>query len=238
MYIKRLYEMAYENLKSKPGNMTPGISPTTLDGFSAEVIEDIIKSLINESFQFKSGRTVQIPKPSGGSRPLTIAPPRDKIVQEVIRMILEVIFEPTFSTSSHGYRTGRGCHSALKEVYTKFGVASWYIEGDISKCFDSFDHGVLISILRSKIKDERFIRLIIKALKAGYFEFHKIKPSIVGTPQGTIISPILCNIYLNKLDRFIELLKEKFDVGTKPNPEWISYSNKKTRSKTIPDKVK
>src|ERR1700688_5063343 len=186
LYNQRLYEIAYQNLKSKPGNMTPGLTPTTLDGFSAEVIYSIIASMKDQSFKFKPGRRIQIQKASGGTRPLTIAPPRDKVVQEVLRMIMEVIFEPTFSNSSHGFRKGKSCHTALKEIRTKFGVSSWYIEGEISKCFDSFDHDLLISFLRKKIKDERFIRIIIKALKAGYFEFRVYNHSILGTPQGSI----------------------------------------------------
>lgn len=117
--------MAYNNLKSNPGNMTPGIVPTTLDGFSSEVIQSIITSLRDETFQFKPGRRVLIPKASGeGKRPLTVAPPRDKIVQEVMRMILETIYEPSFSPNSHGFRANRSCHTALKQIYTKFGVAS------------------------------------------------------------------------------------------------------------------
>jgi group II intron reverse transcriptase/maturase len=240
MYNKKLFEMAYNSLKSNPGNMTPGMTPTTLDGFSADVIQETIEKLKDNSFQFQPGRRVMIPKASGGERPLTVAPPRDKIVQEVMRMILEVIFEPSFSPNSHGFRTNKSCHTALKQVFNTFGVATWYIEGDISKCFDSFDHNILINIIRSRIKDERFIRLIIKALKAGYFEFNEYRHSIIGTPQGSIISPILCNIYMNEFDKFMEGLAEAFSKGIKPrgNPLWISYSNKKRRSLTIEDKVK
>lgn len=243
MYNSRLYEIAYHNLKSNPGNMTPGIIPTTLDGFSSDTLAKIIDSLKNQTFNFNPGRRIQIPKASGGTRPLTIAPPRDKIVQEVIRMILEVIYEPMFSKSSHGFRNGKSCHTALKEIREKFGVASWYIEGDISKCFDSFDHDLLINFLRNKIKDERFIRLIIKALKAGYFELPsagEYNHSILGTPQGSIISPILCNIYLDNFDKYVEQLIKTFSKGTKAraNPLWISYNNKKRRSHTNADKIK
>lgn len=115
-----MLELAYNKLKSKPGQMTPGVKPETLDGVSKEVLEDIVAKLKNESFQFSPGRRVQIPKPSGGTRPLTIAPPRDKLVQEAMRMILEAVFEPTFSKYSHGFRPGKGCHSALKAVRQDF----------------------------------------------------------------------------------------------------------------------
>jgi retron-type reverse transcriptase len=102
-----------------------------------------------------------IPKADGVSlRPLTIAPPRDKIVQEVMRMILEAIFEPTFSEDSHGFRPNRGCHTALRKIKTQFGSASFIIEGDISKCFDSFDHARLIELISNKINDQRFIQLV------------------------------------------------------------------------------
>lgn len=124
MYDASLYEVAYKKLRSNPGNMTPGITPVTLDGMSMEVVEEIISKLKAGNFKFSPGRRVEIPKADGGSRPLTIAPPRDKLVQEVMRMILEAIFEPTFSETSHGFRTGRGCHSALRDIKEKFGVAS------------------------------------------------------------------------------------------------------------------
>jgi hypothetical protein len=124
MYDPMLYDLAYRNLRSNPGNMTPGITPTTLDGMSMEVIEGIIEKLKDGSFKFSPGRRVMIPKASGGTRPLTITPPRDKLVQEVMRMLLEAIFEPTFSDNSHGFRPGRSCHTALKRIKETFGVAS------------------------------------------------------------------------------------------------------------------
>jgi retron-type reverse transcriptase len=128
-------------------------------------------------------------------------------------MILEAIFEPTFSVNSHGFRPNRGCHTALRQIKTQFGSASFIIEGDISKCFDSFDHEILINLISRKISDQRFIQLIWKALRAGYMEFHTTQHSIIGTPQGSIISPILSNIYLHELDVFIQELKNSYDKG-------------------------
>lgn len=235
MYDHNLYEIAYNNLKSNPGNMTPGITPTTLDGMSTEVINDIICSLKDESFKFSPGRRVYIPKANAKIRPITIAPPRDKLVQEVMRMILEVIFEPTFTDFSHGFRTGKSCHTALKDISEKLGVATWYIKGDISKCFDSIDQRILMDIVEDKILDRRFTNLIWKALKAGYFEFKEFKHSIVGTPQGSIISPTLCNIYMNKLDLYVESLKLEFDKGIKAraNPAWSRFRYLKTKSDDV-----
>lgn len=242
MYNPRLYEIAYNNLKSKPGNRTPGINQTTLDGFSSDTIAKIIDSLKNQTFNFNpgSGRRIKIHKARGGTRPLTIATPSDKLVLEVIRMILEVIYEHTFSNYNHGFRKGKSCHTALKEIRRKFGVSSWYIEGDISKCFDSFDHDLLISFLRTKIKDERFIRIIIKALKAGYFEFRLYNHSILGTPQGSIISPILCNIYLDNFDKFVDQLKQSFSKGSKASTITMGLRDyiKKRRCLTTADKIK
>lgn len=209
----RMYEVAYHKLKSKPGNMTPGINPTTLDGISTEVFQNIIDSIKSGQFQFSQGRRVLIPKANSKTRPLTIAPPKDKIVQEVMRMILEAVFEPTFSPNSHGFRSNKSCHTALKQVKTQFGVASFFIEGDISNCFPSFNHNKLVDLVSERINDERFLQLIWKALRAGYFEFHQIQHSIIGTPQGSIISPILSNIYLHPFDKFVEGLKGEFDLG-------------------------
>lgn len=160
MFNTEMYEIAYKKLKSNPGNLTPGIDKITLDGISSEVFHEIIKSMKDESFQFKPGRRVNIPKANGKTRPLTVAPPRDKIVQEVMRMILEAIFEPTFSENSHGFRPNRSCHTALRQVKTQFGGATFFIEGYISKCFDSFDHRLLIDLIKERISDERFIRLL------------------------------------------------------------------------------
>jgi group II intron reverse transcriptase/maturase len=213
MFNEKLYEAAYKKIKSKPGNMTPGADQTTLDGTSQSTFRDIIKSLKDESFQFSPGRRVNIPKPNGGTRSLTVASPRDKIVQEVMRMILEVIFEPTFSDNSHGFRINRSCHTALKQIKGEFVGASHFIEGDITKCFDSVDHHLLIELLEERINDPRFIRLIWKSLRAGYYEFEVRQRNIIGTPQGSIISPILANIYLHKLDIFMESMKARFDKG-------------------------
>jgi len=230
--------MAYLKLRSKPGSMTPGITPTTLDGVSHQVLIEITEQLRKGTFNFKPGRRVNIPKASGGTRPLTVAPPRDKLVQEVMRMILEAIYESSFSPSSHGFRPNRSCHSALKDVKSKFQSASWFIEGDISKCFDSFDHNKLMTLISMRIKDVRFLDLIRKALNAGYLESTVYSISLVGTPQGSIISPILCNIFMDQLDKYVEGLGQEFNKGKRraENPVYKSLQNKKRVAKTTLEK--
>lgn len=163
---------------------------------------------------------------------MTIASPRDKIVQECIRLILEAIFEPIFSDKSHGFRVGRSCHTALKQIKQNFDSSTWFIEGDIAKCFDNIDHEILMKIVEDKILDRRFTNLIRKALRAGYLNFNVYKHSITGTPQGSVISPILANIYLDKLDKFIEQLSFNYAKGdrVRPNPEYtkLRYLRNKT----------
>ncbi|WP_218959773.1 reverse transcriptase domain-containing protein [Cupriavidus sp. IK-TO18] len=219
MYKRDLFVVAYEKLKSVPGNMTPGADGTTLDEFSLRTIEKIVAQMRDESFQFSRARRVHIPKANGKTRPLGIAPPRDKIVQEVMRMILEAIYDSphgsSFSDDSHGFRPNRGCHTALKSIRNTWSGVTWIIEGDVKAAFDCIDHDILISILRRRIKDERFLNLIRKALTAGYYEFKRPVESHVGTPQGSIVSPILCNIFLHELDEFVAGLTATHEKGDK-----------------------
>lgn len=217
---KDIYLVAYNRIKSKPGMMTPGISPITLDGMSSEVIDKLITQLRSESFSFSSGRIIQIDKASGGKRPLTIGDPHKKLVQEVIRLVLEAIYEPVFTENSVGFIPKRGCHTALRHVFTKFKGCAWWIEGDIKGCFDNIPRDKLMAILSSKIKDQRFLQLIRKALNAGYMIDKQPIYDIVGTPQGSIVSPILANIFLHQLDQYIDDLKADFDIigNRKRNP--------------------
>ena len=206
-----MYLLAYNRLKSKPGMMTPGISPRTLDGMSSEVIDKIITQLRSESYSFSPGRRIQIDKASGGKRPLTIGDPQEKLVQEVLRLVLEAIYEPIFVDNSFGFRPKKGCHTALRYVFTKFKGCAWWIEGDIKGCFDNIPHDKLMATLSTKIKDQRFLQLIRKALNAGYMIDKQPIYDILGTPQGSIISPILANVYLHQLDLYVNKLKSEFD---------------------------
>jgi len=222
LYKEELYIAAYEKIKSKPGNMTAGTDKETLDGFSLNLINHIIAQMKDESFQFKPSRRVYIDKANGKKRPLGIPSPRDKIVQEVIKMILESIYDSPYKAyfldSSHGFRPGRGTHTALEHIRTNWTGTKWIIEGDIESYFDSIEQHILINLLRKKINDERFINLLWKAMRAGYMEFHprtSFKESLIGTPQGSIISPILANIYLHELDMKLLEIMERENSGYK-----------------------
>lgn len=213
LFNKEFFLMAYNNIYAKEGNMTEGSDNNTIDGMSMVRIDNIIEQLKDESYQPKPARRVYIPKKNGKKRPLGIPSIDDKLVQEVIRLILESIYDKKFSDRSHSFRPNRSCHTALKQFKALATGSKWWIEGDIEGFFDNINHHTLVTILRERIKDEKFIRLIYKFLRAGYLEEWKFHKTISGTPQGGIISPILANIYLDKLDNYIEDYKREFDRG-------------------------
>jgi len=198
-----IWYQAYQNIYSNRGAFTKGINNDTLDKFDQNRVYNIIKKLRDGSYSPNPVRRVNIPKPNGKLRPLGIPSGTDKLVQEVFRIILESIYEPKFSDKSHGFRPNRSCHTALREVSTWAGT-KWWIEFDIKGCFDNINHDRLIVTLEERIADRFFINIIRKFLEAGYVEHWKFNNTYSGTPQGGIISPILTNIYLDKLDKFIE----------------------------------
>jgi len=213
LYNPEFYLTAYKNIAQSQGSMTPGVDGKTLDNMSMGRIDRIIAAIKSHEYQPNPARREYIEKKnSTKKRPLGIPSTDDKLVQEIVRMILESIYEPTFSNQSHGFRPNRSCHTALSQLQNTFTATNWFIEGDIKSCFDSFDHHVLINILRRRIKDEYFIALMWKFLKAGYMEQWEYKTTYSGTPQGSGISPILANIYLNELDKYMEEYKAEFDV--------------------------
>ena len=204
--------LAYMNIYANDGSMTPGVNGTTMDGMSEQRMERIIASLRNHTYQPDPARREYIAKKSSKKkRPLGIPSGNDKLVQEIVRMILESIYEPIFSETSHGFRPHKSCHTALLKIQNTFTGTKWFVEGDIKACFDSFDHHVLINILRKRIKDEAFIALMWKFLKAGYMEQWEYHKTYSGTPQGSGVSPVLANIYLHELDKYMEEYKNKFD---------------------------
>jgi group II intron reverse transcriptase/maturase len=204
LFDPELFLRAYGKIYRNAGAMTKGSTEETVDGMSLQKIHRIIDLLRQERYQWTPVRRTEIPKANGKMRPLGIPTWGDKLMQEVLRMLLEPYYERKFSAHSHGFRPGRGCHSALLEVTKTWTGTVWFIEGDIKGCFDNIDHAVLLEIIRRDIHDGRLVRLIEGLLKAGYLEDWRYYDSLSGTPQGGIISPLLANIYLNDFDRFVE----------------------------------
>ena len=209
-----IYFVAYKNLYANSGAATKGVNEDTADGFSEAKIDSIIKALADETYQPMPVRRTYIQKKNNRKklRPLGIPTFTDKLVQEVLRMILEAVYEPIFLDVSHGFRPKRSCHTALKQLRREFNGTRWFVEGDIKGCFDNINHAVLVGLLSNKIKDARITKLIYKFLKAGYLEDWQYHKTYSGTPQGGIISPLLANIYLHELDKFVMKLKSEFDT--------------------------
>lgn len=242
-----IYYIAYKNLYANSGAATKGVNDDTADGFSESKVDEIIKKLTDGSYQPKPTRRVYIAKANGKLRPLGIPTFTDKLIQEVLRMILEAVYEPVFLKNSHGFRPNKSCHTALTDIKYGFPGTRWFIEGDIKGCFDNINHTTLIGIINTKIKDAKLIQLIWKFLKSGYVEEWKYNKTHSGTPQGGIVSPILANIYLHELDKFVDKLKADFDKPISKNvvnPEYdalrkrrsaIDYHLKKGRTEFLPE---
>ena len=233
LFNEELFYVAYQKIASNGGSTTKGSDGRSIDEMSLARIETLITSLKDESYQPHPSRRVHIPKKNGRTRPLGIPAFEDKLVQEVVRMILEAIYEGHFETTSHGFRPKRSCHTALLHIQKTFSGAKWFIEGDIKGFFDNIDHDVLVGILRERISDDRFIRLIRKFLKAGYVEDWTFHNTYSGTPQGGIVSPILANIYLDKLDKYVKEYIRHFDKGTKRRPGKESNDLANERKRTV-----
>ncbi|RKI35969.1 group II intron reverse transcriptase/maturase [bacterium D16-51] len=228
-----LYFIAYQKLYSNNGAATEGIDRDTADGFSEAKVEKLIASLADESYCPKPSRRIYLKKPNGKRRPLGIPSFSDKLVQEVLRMVLEAVYEPIFSETSHGFRPGKSCHTALCYARYNLNGTRWFIEGDIKGCFDNINHEVLIRCIQKKIKDARLMKLIHKFLKAGYLEDFVYHNTYSGCPQGGIISPILANIYLHELDLYVAELSKGFQKPYKSRitAEYSRLSGRMTRVK-------
>lgn len=235
LFNRELYLIAYAKLYPNNGAMTKGVTEETIDGMSIQKIDMIIEQLRQETYYWRPARREYIPKKNGKHRPLGIPIWSDKLLQEVIRMILEAYYEPQFSEHSHGFRPKRGCHTALQEIQTWKGTR-WFIEGDISSYFDTIDHDVLITMLSRQIQDGRFIRLIKNMLEAGCLDDWKFHKTISGTPQGGVISPLLANIYLHQFDKWVgEELIPQYTRGKKQKAN-SAYNRLSRRIKCYQDK--
>lgn len=222
LYNPDFYLLAYQNIYANEGNMTEGADGKTIDGMGMNRINGLIAQMKNHSYQPKPARRTYIKKKNGKLRPLGIPSVDDKLVQEIVRMILESIYDDSFSERSHGFRPNRSCHTALKQIKCEFTAVKWFIEGDIKGFFDNIDHQIMVALLRKRIQDEYFLALVWKFLKAGYLEDWVYHKTYSGTPQGSIISPILSNIYLDEFDKYMENYKNGFDQGNgkENNPEY------------------
>ncbi|MEV0169473.1 reverse transcriptase/maturase family protein, partial [Nonomuraea fuscirosea] len=240
LFNPQMYLLAYGRLYSNHGAMTPGVDGETADGMSLDKIGRIIDALRHERYRFQPVKRVYIPKNNGKRRPLGLPSWTDKLVGEVIRLLLEAYYEPRFSERSHGFRPQRGCHTALSGIAERWTGTTWFIEGDISDCFGTLDHKVMISTLEEKIHDNRFLRLLRNMLQAGYLEDWIWNATLSGAPQGGVVSPILSNIYMDRLDKFIEtVLMPEYNRGERraANPAYREVENAIARARRRGDRA-
>jgi group II intron reverse transcriptase/maturase len=216
----------YTKIYSNKGAMTKGVDDSTIDGFAEDRVLNLIELLKQGRYYPKPSRRTYIPKSNGKKRPLGMPNGCDKLTQVVWKIMLEQVFEGVFVDQSHGFRSKKSCHTAIANIESWTGT-KWFVEFDIKGFFDNIDHDVLISILENKIDDPKFIRVIKLMLKAGYIENWKYNKTYSGTPQGGIISPILANIYLNELDKYVLSLDYNQGKVRAKNPEYSTIQNKK-----------
>jgi group II intron reverse transcriptase/maturase len=215
LYNIELWLLAYQSIAPEPGNMTPGVDGKTIDGAGMKLIQEAIADLKASRYKPLPVRRVYIPKPNGKQRPLGIPGFREKLLGTVLKLILEAIYEPTFSANSHGFRPGRSCHTALEAIQRDMQGVRWWVEGDIKGYFDNVNHDTLLRILSKRITDKRFLHLLGQFLKAGYVEEWKFHQTYSGVPQGGTLSPVLSNIYLDELDRAMVAISAEFHQGKK-----------------------
>ena len=239
LFNPQLYLLAYGRIYSNHGAMTAGVTEETVDGMSLGKIGRIVDAMRHERYRFSPARRVWIPKKNGKLRPLGLPTWSDKLVGEVVRLLLEAYYEPTFSDRSHGFRPGRGCHTALREVANTWTGTSWFVEGDVADCFGTLDHQVMLSTLAESIHDNRFLRLLRNMLQAGYLEDWVWGATLSGAPQGGVASPILSNIYLHRLDVFVEtVLMPQYNRGQRRarNPAYLEVAAALARARRRGDR--
>ena len=233
LYSRDLYLRAYGRIHRNDGAMTPGATAETVDAMSLEKIDSIIDALRREAYRWTPVRRTHIPKKGGKKRALGLPTWSDKLVQEALRLLLDAYYEPRFSSHSHGFRRGRGCHTALREITQRWRGVKWFIEGDIKGCYDNIDHEVLLETLSENVRDNRLLRLVSNMLKAGYMEDWRYGDTLSGAPQGGVASPLLSNVYLDKLDRHVEeILLPTYNRGDRRrnDPEYKAIINAAQRA--------
>ena len=221
--LERVYLLAYGKIARNAGALTPGATSETADGMTLAKIDAIIDALRFERYRWTPARRTYVPKANGKRRPLGLPSWSDKLLQEVLRLILDAYYDPQFSAHSHGFRHGRGCHTALQEVYHGWVGTAWFIELDVAQFFDKLSHEVLVGILAEHIHDGRFLRLIGALLQAGYLENWRFNATLSGVPQGSTVSPVLANLYLDRLDQWVEstlLPQHNRGQRRRPNTEY------------------
>ena len=240
LFNRDLYLLAYAKLYPNQGAMTKGTTTETVDGMSIAKIDRLIDEVRHQRFRWTPVRRVHIPKSNGKTRPLGVTSWRDKLLQEVIRSLLEAYYEPQFSAHAHGFRPGRGCHTALSEIQQTWTGTAWFVEGDLAQYFDTINHTILLKILGEDIHDNRFLRLLRELLQAGYLEDWTYHPTLSGTPQGAVLSPVLSNIYLARFDQYIETeLIPAYTRGARraPNPAYVALTHQIAAGKRRGDKT-
>jgi len=233
LYNVDLWLLAYQGIAPKPGNMTAGVDGKTIDGAGLKLITELIADLKASRYTPHPVRRTYVPKANGKLRPLGIPTFQEKLLQKVVKLILEAIYEPLFSDASHGFRPQRSCHTALEQIKNEMYGVRWWVEGDIKGFFDHVSHNTLITILSKRITDKRFLHLIGQFLKAGYVEDWRYHQTYSGVPQGGNLSPILSNIYLNELDQTMAKKIAEFNKGAdrKRTHEYQPISAKVARAK-------
>jgi group II intron reverse transcriptase/maturase len=217
---------AWEEIRTNKGSMTAGTDNTVATDIDPERISQLSKRLKTGHYRPQPVRRVYIAKSNGKMRPLGIPTLEDRIVQQALRMVLEPIFEVDFHPCSHGFRRNRSTHTALKDVHRMFTRVTWTIEGDIVGCFDNIPHGRLMKAIGKRIADGKVLQVIQAFLVAGYLEQWQYHKTYSGTPQGGVLSPLLCNIFLHQLDEY--MMKElqanetqsKRESSARRNPEY------------------